>query len=142
MGIYDRDYMRRDDRPRRQIPIKLIVLVLIGALLLAIAAARYHRHQVPQTGRAKSTPQTARGKRLFQTPGKGSLRVNVNAASEDELQTIPGVGAAKAKSVVEHRPYSSVEDLVNHGAIGNKMLENVRPFVKTDGTTEKITDPE
>jgi competence protein ComEA len=41
--------------------------------------------------------------------------VNINTASEKELEALPGVGEATAKKIVAGRPYSSVDDLSKAG---------------------------
>ena len=41
--------------------------------------------------------------------------VNLNTASEKELEDLPGVGPATAKKIVAGRPYSSVDDLAKAG---------------------------
>jgi competence protein ComEA len=68
---------------------------------------------------------------------KGSLRVNINTASEEELETIPQIGPSRAGQIVRHRPYASVDDLYRKRALGEKMTNEIREFVKIDGATEK-----
>lgn len=62
--------------------------------------------------------------------------VNVNTASEAELERLPGVGPAKARAIVEHRKKSggfrSVDDLVEVPGIGEKALARLRPHVTVD----------
>ncbi|HCQ03013.1 MAG TPA: hypothetical protein DIT99_21045, partial [Candidatus Latescibacteria bacterium] len=45
-------------------------------------------------------------------PPSGSDIVNINTASLEELDTLPGVGPALAQRIMEGRPYSSVDDLL------------------------------
>jgi competence protein ComEA len=53
--------------------------------------------------------------------------INVNTADEAELEKLPGVGPALAKSIVEYRrkngPFSTVEELDNVEGIGPRKLE-------------------
>ncbi len=47
--------------------------------------------------------------------GKGA--VDINAASRTELETLPGVTAATARHIEQHRPYDTAHDLVRKGAL-------------------------
>ncbi len=59
----------------------------------------------------------------------GVERISVNSASSTLLDTLPGVGPATAQRIIEGRPYSSLEQLLNVKGIGEKTLEKLRPFV-------------
>ena len=65
--------------------------------------------------------------------------VNVNTASVEELQLLPGVGEARARAIVELRKQrgglKSVEDLLSVKGIGEASLERLRPHVSFDGKT-------
>ncbi len=56
--------------------------------------------------------------------------VNINTASSQELQTISGIGEAKAKKIIDYRekngPFKTVDDLTNVSGIGEKTLEGLR----------------
>jgi competence protein ComEA len=54
--------------------------------------------------------------------------VDLNAASEKELESIKGVGPATAKKIVAGRPYKSVDELSKAG-LSTKQVEAIKPFV-------------
>jgi len=61
--------------------------------------------------------------------------INVNTASADELQQLPGVGPTISARIIqarELRPFQSVDELRRVKGIGVKTLEALRPFVKVD----------
>lgn len=64
--------------------------------------------------------------------------IDLNAATEAELDTLPGVGPATAKAIVTHRdaegPFRTVEDLLDVRGIGEAKLEAVRDLVTVAGT--------
>jgi competence protein ComEA len=68
-------------------------------------------------------------------PAEGSLVVNLNTASEDELISVPGIGPTRAAQVIAGRPYASVDELEKIAGIAGKTLESLRPFVSVDGET-------
>jgi competence protein ComEA len=73
-------------------------------------------------------------------PGAGlSGVVNVNTATPDELQLLPGVGPSRARAIVEYRTqhgaFEKVEELLGVRGIGEKALEQMRPHVALSGKT-------
>ncbi len=44
--------------------------------------------------------------------GREIAKISVNLASEEELDTVPGVGAATIKKIVEGRPWKDLEDVL------------------------------
>ena len=46
---------------------------------------------------------------------KATAKVDLNTATEKELETLEGVGPATAKKIVAGRPYAKIEDLKNAG---------------------------
>lgn len=75
--------------------------------------------------------------RAEMTPGEGDLVVNVNTATQDELETIPGVGPTISRQIIAGRPYGRIEDLERVRGIGRYTLNSIRPYVKVEGETEK-----
>jgi competence protein ComEA len=63
----------------------------------------------------------------------GTTLVNVNTASETELETLPGVGPVTSAAIIDFRtqngPFSTVDDLIDVSGIGPSTLEQMRPFV-------------
>ena len=55
--------------------------------------------------------------------------VSINAASSEQLQTLPGVGPAIAARIIEYReqtPFQALEDIQNVKGIGEKMFEKIK----------------
>ncbi len=59
--------------------------------------------------------------------------VNINQADEAELQSLPGVGPAKAANIVAYRrqngPFESKEELMAVEGIGEQIFMNIRDRV-------------
>jgi type II secretory pathway component PulK len=70
-------------------------------------------------------------------PKSGSLVVNLNTATEEELETVPGIGPARAAQIVAGRPWDSVDALDKIQGIGPNQVENLRPFLTVTGETRK-----
>jgi competence protein ComEA len=63
----------------------------------------------------------------------GATIININTASETDLETLPGVGPVTAAAIIDYRvqngPFTSVDDLIDVSGIGPSTLEQVRPFI-------------
>lgn len=59
--------------------------------------------------------------------------IDLNSATVEELEQLPGVGPATAKAIVEFRqksgPFRRVEDLLAVRKITKQRLEKIRPYV-------------
>lgn len=55
-----------------------------------------------------------------------SSLVNINTASQSELEKLVGIGPVYATNIIEHRPYSNIQELVSKGAISQKVLEKIK----------------
>ncbi|MGQ7446404.1 helix-hairpin-helix domain-containing protein [Streptococcus suis] len=67
---------------------------------------------------------------------KNTSLVNLNTATETDLQTISGIGAKRAADIIAYREanggFKSVDDLNNVSGIGDKTMESIRPYVTVD----------
>ena len=65
--------------------------------------------------------------------------VNLNTATQAELETLKGVGPAKAKMIIDDRtkngPFKSVDDLDRVKGFGMKSIEKLRGELSVSGAT-------
>ena len=54
--------------------------------------------------------------------------LDLNTATEKELQYIKGIGPVLAERIIAGRPYRTVDDLLKVKGIGQKKLEDIRPY--------------
>lgn len=59
--------------------------------------------------------------------------ININTASAEELQALPGIGETRAEAIVayreEHGPFTYVEDLRGVSGIGEGILANIMDYI-------------
>lgn len=56
--------------------------------------------------------------------------LDLNRASAEKLETLPGVGPDTAKAIIKGRPYETIEDLDKVKGIGPATIEKLRDKVK------------
>lgn len=60
-------------------------------------------------------------------------RININRASQLQLEKLPGIGPVKARSIVEYRElngdFNDLPDLILVKGIGEKTFERIKPMI-------------
>jgi competence protein ComEA len=121
----------------------IIVCVIISLALLSSAftaalkkeRARRIEHPTPGAQLHNVAPSDTPLQQLL-GPAKSSLVVNINTASAQELESLPNIGSSRAEQIIAHRPYTSVDELSQVRGVTPRVIDQLRPFVKTDGATE------
>jgi competence protein ComEA len=70
------------------------------------------------------------------TAGGAAGRLNINTATAEELETLPGIGPSLAARIVAHReargPFSVPEDITQVSGIGPATFEKIRELITTN----------
>lgn len=95
--------------------VTFLVAILLAALAVASPA---HAQAKPASTKATASP---------------SSPVNLNTATPAQLETLPGIGPAAAKRIVEYRQksgaFKKIEELMNVKGIGEKSFLKLKPLI-------------
>ncbi len=112
--------MTRNTHPARRLAVR--GLAAICAVTLALAAA---------AGAQAAKPEAP-------APSISGV-VNLNTATPEELQLLPGVGEVRAVAIIAKRKerggFQEVDELLEVRGIGQAMLKRMRPHVTLSGKT-------
>jgi len=101
----------------------------IGALLMAMLIALPVSSVIAQS--EKPSPTTAKP------------ALNLNTATLDQLEDLPGIGRATAERILEYRQkqggFKKIEELMNVRGIGEKAFLKLKPLVTVPAKTDKPT---
>lgn len=72
--------------------------------------------------------------------GSAFARVNVNEASLEELDSLPGIGAARAQAIIDYRqkngPFKSMRDLKKVPELSDRVVDGLKGKVSYSGATK------
>ena len=93
--------------------------------------------RVPRRG-DPAAPTSQLAPAYARTDGEASSlpagKIDINSAEADILETLPGIGPARARAIVEHRqangPFAGVDALTEVRGIGDGILESIRELIE------------
>jgi competence ComEA-like helix-hairpin-helix protein len=130
---------------RRQLTLLLIVVLVTGAGIGIDRWRRTHPEQAerlealdraqPATAPTTTPPRSPRPARpvAHAAPSPASTPLDLNRASQQDLEGLPGIGAGLAARIVDSRAqrgiFDSVDDLRRIRGIGATTLARLRPLL-------------
>jgi competence protein ComEA len=55
--------------------------------------------------------------------------ININTSSLNQLDSLPGIGQVYGQSIIEHRPYSNVSELLSKGVLKASVYNKIKDLV-------------
>ena len=90
-----------------------------------VAGASATASQTAASAEKSATEKTSKATKKL-APGQ---RVNINTATKEELQAIPGIGASKAQSIIAARPFDKPEDIMKVKGIKQKTYDKLKDYI-------------
>lgn len=110
----------------KRLAATLVAFSLLGAPLPLLAQGQ--AKTPPKSAPAKTTPAKA-------TPAKGTPAqpsadlLDLNTATKEQLQALPGIGDAYADKIIKNRPYKAKNELVTKKIVPQATYDKIRDKV-------------
>ena len=105
----------------------------VSALLVGCSVPNPSQDSV----REKTADATAAIKRDSKAMAQGikegwtrDKNIDVNSATSDQLQTLPGIDEPKAKLIIQHRPYPTTRALVTKKVLSKAEFDAIAPKIQ------------
>jgi competence protein ComEA len=106
--------------------MRALFMFLAIVAMAAIPVAAAAQQAAPPAKSAAAKPA-----KPAKATGSSTAVVNINTATQAQLESLPGLGAKAAERILEYRqkngPFKKVEDLMNVKGIGEKSFLKLKP---------------
>ena len=125
--------------------LTLSLLALVVALLMTGMTARAQDTGAKSSAQAAGQESKSAAKNTGKAAEKGATKaedkitgkVDVNSASKEDLEKLPGIGPATADKIIANRPYTTKRDLLTKKIVGQKEYEAIRDKIVAHKATAK-----
>jgi len=111
----------------RNLFVLTVVVLLAFALMSSVAMAQAAGTSPSQTQKAPTSGKTSTEAAKTAAPS-GDL-VDINSASKEQLDALPGIGEKYSQKIIDGRPYAKKTDLVKNNIIPQATYNKIQALI-------------
>lgn len=114
---------------------RYLIAAALSALLAAPVLAQTQSPSSSTTSRPSATMPNSPSKSGSSPAAQQGGLVDINSASAEELDKLPGIGKARAQAIIANRPYRSKDELAQRKIVPEKVYDQIKnKIVARQGT--------
>ncbi len=110
-----------------------LIILIFGGLIIASTFQYYKIDNDAKDNTVSFDFCTSKKSDTSSANSNSKNLININTASEEELNHLPGIGAKKAQAIVDHREnfgdFKSINDITNVEGIGDVTFEKIKDLI-------------
>ena len=118
---------------------KIVLLAICVALFNAAWAMPLADQNSTNDSKGQRSQRSQKRKKDSKTSDQTKAKIDVNSASKEELDALPGIGDAYAQKIVDGRPYKAKNDLVRKGVLPASAYDKIKDQVTAKQVSKAVS---